>query len=140
MSDAFDDDDYIEIAALLRRVHLRKRSVVESRLSRWDTTLPQWGMLWAVAHNPDASTHALAVLTAQSDQAAGALVARLARRGLLDRRSGAGRAIRHQITAEGRRVLETGNSAVAEVTRSALEGFTEAETKELARLLAKMDN
>jgi DNA-binding MarR family transcriptional regulator len=73
----------------------------EAALAQVGMTLPQWGMLYTVAAEPDSSTHALALCTGQSDQAAGAVIARLERRGLLERRPGFGKAILHRLTPDG---------------------------------------
>jgi DNA-binding MarR family transcriptional regulator len=78
----------IEVAVLLRRAQLRKQMACEAELAAVGMTLPQWGMLLAVRSLPDSSTHALALFTGQSDQSAGAVVARLEQRGLLERRAG----------------------------------------------------
>ena len=52
----------IEVAVLLRRAQLRKQVACEAELADVGMTLPQWGMLLAVASLPDSSTHALALL------------------------------------------------------------------------------
>jgi len=101
-------------------------------------TLPQWGMLRAVAGNPDASTHSLGLITGQSDQAAGAVVARLQHRDLLDRRSGAGKAIRHQITAAGAELLGNCDQAVTRAMRATLADFTDHELKTLREFLDRL--
>lgn len=46
---------------LLRRAQLRKRLACEAALAQVGMTLPQWGMLYTVATEPDSSTHALAL-------------------------------------------------------------------------------
>ena len=128
----------IEIAVLLRRAQLRKQTACELELATWEMTLPQWGMLNAVAAHPDASTHALALLTGQSDQAAGAVVARLEQRGLVERRSGHGKAILHLVTVEGTKMLSQCDRAVAQTMRTALSGFEENEVRELRDLLKRL--
>ena len=77
----------VDIAMLLRRAQLRKQLACEAALAQVGLTLPQWGMLYAVAIEPDSSTHALALFIGQSDQSAGAVVARLEQRGLLERQA-----------------------------------------------------
>ena len=57
-----------DVAMLLRRAQLRKQMACEAALARVGMTLPQWGMLYAVAIEPDSSTHALALFIGQSDQ------------------------------------------------------------------------
>jgi DNA-binding MarR family transcriptional regulator len=65
---------------MLPRAQLRKQLACEAALVEAGLTLPQWGMLYAVAIDPESSTHALALFIGQSDQSAGAVVARLEQR------------------------------------------------------------
>ena len=74
----------VDIAMLLRRAQLRKQLACEAALAQVGLTLPQWGMLYAVATEPDSSTHALALFIGQSDQSAGAVVARSNSEGCLN--------------------------------------------------------
>lgn len=108
---------------LLRRAQLRKQMACEAALARVGMTLPQWGMLHAVVVEPDSSTHALALFTGQSDQAAGAVVTRLEQRGLLERRPGVGKAILHRITPEGDELARRCNTLVEDVMTRLLDGL-----------------
>ena len=110
---------------LLRRAQLRKQVACEAALAEVGLTLPQWGMLYAVATEPDSSTHALAVFIGQSDQSAGAVVARLQQRGLLERRPGAGKAILHRITPEGDELVRRCTRTVEDVMTRLLAGLTD---------------
>jgi DNA-binding MarR family transcriptional regulator len=113
----------VEIAMLLRRAQLRKQWACEAALAQVGLTLPQWGMLYAVATAPDSSTHELALFIGQSDQSAGAVVARLEQRGLLERRAGAGKAIRHRITPEGDEIVRRCDTIVEDVMTGLLAGL-----------------
>ncbi len=115
----------VDIAMLLRRAQLRKQLACEAALARVGLTLPQWGMLYAVATEPDSSTHALALFIGQSDQSAGAVVARLDRRGLLERRPGPGKAILHRITPDGDELVRRCNAIVEDVMTCLLTGLTD---------------
>ncbi|MGW0084757.1 MarR family winged helix-turn-helix transcriptional regulator [Streptomyces sp. NPDC003393] len=115
----------VDIAMLLRRAQLRKQVACEAALAEAGLTLPQWGMLYAVATEPDSSTHALAVFVGQSDQSAGAVVARLQRRGLLERRPGTGKAILHRITPEGDELVQRCNRTVEDVMTRLLAGLSD---------------
>jgi len=115
----------VEIAVLLRRAQLRKQLACEAALAPLGMTLPQWGMLNAVVAGPDSSTHALALHTGQSDQSAGAVVARLEQRGLLERRPGVGKAILHRITPEGAELAQRCEVVVEEVMTRLLGGLTD---------------
>jgi DNA-binding MarR family transcriptional regulator len=125
----------IEVAVLLRRAQLRKQTACEVELAEVGMTLPQWGMLLAVASLPDSSTHALALFTGQSDQSAGAVVARLEQRGLLERRSGGGRAILHRITVDGEDLVQRCDAIVAGVMDQLLAGLSDADLRVLTASL-----
>ncbi|GHH88720.1 hypothetical protein GCM10018793_69410 [Streptomyces sulfonofaciens] len=130
-----DRSTAVGIAILLRRAQLRKQLACETRLAELRLTLPQWGILHAVATAPDSSTHALALMTGQSDQAAGAVVARLEQRGLVERRPGVGKAIIHRITQDGARLVDSADNAVADVMELALSGLDSSEVHALNRYL-----
>jgi DNA-binding MarR family transcriptional regulator len=115
----------VDVAVLLRRAQLRKQMACEAALAKVEMTLPQWGMLHAIATEPDSSTHALALFTGQSDQSAGALVARLEQRGLLERRPGVGKAILHRITPEGSKLVRRCNTIVEDVMTRLLAGLSD---------------
>ena len=125
----------IEVAVLLRRAQLRKQMACEMELAEVGMTLPQWGMLLAVTSLPDSSTHALALFTGQSDQSAGAVVARLEQRGLLKRRAGGGRAILHRITPAGEDLARRCDTIVAGVMDQLLAGLSDADRQGLAASL-----
>lgn len=123
---------------LLRRAQLRKQLACEAALAEVGLTLPQWGMLYAVAAEPDSSTHALALFIGQSDQSAGAVVARLEQRGLLERRPGAGKAILHRITGDGEEIVRRCNALVEDVMGSLLAGLSDRALAALAASLASI--
>jgi DNA-binding MarR family transcriptional regulator len=125
----------VDVAMLLRRAQLRKQTACEAALAQVDLTLPQWGMLYAVATEPDSSTHALALFIGQSDQSAGAVVARLEQRGLLERMPGAGKAILHRITPDGAELLQRCSAIVEDVMTSLLAGLTDRSLRELRTTL-----
>jgi DNA-binding MarR family transcriptional regulator len=132
------DNDVIELAIVLRRAQLRKQAACDAALARWDMTLPQWGMLRAIADRPDSSTHDLARTTGQSDQAAGAVVARLQRRGLLQRRNVSGKAILHRLTPAGQKMLSRCDKTVGDVVGVALSGLTDNEIATLRKQLRQL--
>jgi DNA-binding MarR family transcriptional regulator len=121
----------VDIAMLLRRAQLRKQLACEAALAEVGLTLPQWGMLYAVAAEPDSSTHALALFIGQSDQSAGAVVARLEQRGLLERRPGAGKAILHRLTPDGDELVRRCDTLVEEVMAQLLAGLSDRRRREL---------
>jgi DNA-binding MarR family transcriptional regulator len=115
----------VDVAVLLRRAQLRKQMACDAALAQVGMTLPQWGMLYAIAAEPDSSTHALALFTGQSDQSAGAVVARLEQRGLLERRPGVGKAILHKITPEGEEIVRRCDAIVEDVMDRVLAGLSD---------------
>ncbi|MFD6160985.1 MarR family winged helix-turn-helix transcriptional regulator [Nocardia sp. NPDC060256] len=127
--------DGVEVAMLLRRAQLRKQLACEAALAQVGVTLPQWGMLYAVAAEPDSSTHALALFIGQSDQSAGAVVVRLEQRGLIERRPGVGKAILHRITPEGDELLRRCNIIAEEVMGRLLAGLTDESVRTLQAAL-----
>lgn len=128
----------IDVAILLRHAQLRKQLACEAALGTIDLTLPQWGILHAAETQPDSSTHGLALLTGQSDQSAGAIVAGLEKRGLLDRFSAGGRAILHRLTEEGSRLVGQADRTVDEVMQHELGHFSDNDLKALRRLLRRV--
>ncbi|MGW0811551.1 MarR family winged helix-turn-helix transcriptional regulator [Nonomuraea sp. NPDC002799] len=128
----------VDIAMLLRRAQLRKQLACEAALAQVGLTLPQWGMLYAVAIEPDSSTHALALCIGQSDQSAGAVVARLEQRGLLERRPGTGKAILHRITPDGDELVRRCNALVEDVMSRLLAGLTDQTLRALRTSLSSI--
>ena len=96
------------------------------------------GVVRAVASHPDSSTRDRARTTGQSGQAAGAVVARLERRGLLQRRNVSGKAILHRLTPAGQKMLNRSDKAVADVVGAALSGFTVKEVTTLRTQLRQL--
>ncbi|MBY8860669.1 MarR family winged helix-turn-helix transcriptional regulator [Nocardia sp. CA2R105] len=121
----------VEVAMLLRRAQLRKQMACEAALAQVGMTLPQWGILLAVVAEPDSSTHALALFTGQSDQSAGAVVARLEQRGLLARRPGVGKAILHRITPDGDELVRHCNAIVEDVMAPLIVGLSDRSLRSL---------
>ncbi len=121
----------VDLAMLLRRAQLRKQMACEAALAEVGLTLPQWGMLYAVAAAPDSSTHALALFIGQSDQSAGAVVTRLEQRGLLKRRPGVGKAILHRITPDGEELVRRSSVIVEDVMAALLADLDDRALREL---------
>lgn len=131
VSAAQDVPSGVDVAMLLRRAQLRKQLACETALAEVGVTLPQWGMLYAVATEPDSSTHALALFIGQSDQSAGAVVARLEQRGLLERRPGVGKAILHRLTPDGEKLVRRCNTLVEDVMTPLLAGLSDRSLRAL---------
>ncbi|WP_446684936.1 MarR family winged helix-turn-helix transcriptional regulator [Lentzea indica] len=95
----------------------------------------QWDTLRHLHRQPDASLHDLAVLTFQTDQSFGSLAVRMAERGLIERVSGPGRAVRHRLTDEGARLRAAGQDAVDRVVASSFDALSAAQLDQLGDLL-----
>ena len=95
----------------------------------------QWDALRHLAENPDASLHDLAQLTFQTDQSFGALAARMIDRGLIERRPGPGRAIRHGLTAKGAKLGKDGAGVVDRVMTESFSVLGPSQLKSFDRLL-----
>jgi DNA-binding MarR family transcriptional regulator len=59
----------------------------------------------------------------------------MAERGLIERISGPGRAVRHRITAKGEQVRADGEGRIREVRRRSFAGLSAAQVDQLADLL-----
>ena len=127
--------DIEQLGRAIKIAQSRHHRALDGRLRTVGTSLAQWDALRAVAMNPRASGHDLAVATFQSDQAFGTLAGRLEALGLIERRAGRGRRIEHHLTAEGERVLADGRRAAREVLTSSFAALTEADRAQLLHLL-----
>ncbi len=118
-----------DIGLSVKRLQMRHHRAMNAALARYDITIVKWDALRHLDENPGASLHDLARLTFQSDQAFGTLAGRMIERGLIERIEGAGRAVRHRLTEEGRKLRRAGDK-VAE--RVLTESFAPLSAKDLA--------
>ena len=126
-----------EIGLAVKRLQWRHHSAAGKALAELGVSLPQWDVLRHLHERPDASLHELAQLTFQTDQSMGSLAVRMTARGLIERREGPGRAVRHQLTAEGERVREAGGQLLDAVLAESIGHLTSAEQATLLELLTK---
>ncbi|MEQ6899137.1 MarR family transcriptional regulator [Microbacterium sp. KR10-403] len=127
-----------QLGQAIKRLQVRHHRAGNEALRRLDVTIVQWDALRHLAAHPGASLHDLATLTFQTDQAFGTLAARMEARGLIRRVSGRGRAIRPELTPEGRRVLAAADEAMDAVLHDSFDRLTPAEQKVLGELLARL--
>src|SRR6202049_4028063 len=104
-----------DLALAHRRLPYRQHRTLDASLAPLGITLVQWDALRAISRHPGASSHRLAQLTFQTDQSFGALAGRLEARGLIDRATGPGRALRHRLTSTGEAILSEGYTVYNEV-------------------------
>jgi DNA-binding MarR family transcriptional regulator len=124
-----------EVGLAVKRLQWRHHREASTRLAAIGLSLPQWDVLRHLDASPDASLHALAELTFQTDQSMGALASRMIDHGLLERRTGPGRAVRHRVTPAGERARRAGAEIMRGVFAQSLGALSEADLRTLHRLL-----
>ncbi|MGH3279980.1 MAG: MarR family winged helix-turn-helix transcriptional regulator [Trebonia sp.] len=124
-----------DVGLAVKRLQWRHHRTANERLAELGVSLAQWDVLRHLSQQPDASLHALAELTFQTDQSMGALAARMIQRGLIERAPGPGRAVRHRLTPRGQQVRQAGAAMVDGVLADTVGKLSPAELAELHRLL-----
>jgi DNA-binding MarR family transcriptional regulator len=127
-----------ETGLMIKRLQMRHHRAANAALAELGVSLVQWDALRHLHENPQASLHDLARLTFQTDQAMGTLAKRLQARGLIERTTGPGRAVRHRLTPEGERVREQGARVLAGVLKASFAPLTAAERETFHTLLARL--
>lgn len=125
-----------DVGLAVKRLQWRHHRDANTRLAPLGLSLAQWDVLRHLQARPEASLHELAELTFQTDQSMGALAARMVERGLLERRTGPGRAVRHALTAEGTRLRQAGGVELNAVLADTLGRLTPQQLTDLQHLLA----
>ncbi len=128
-----------DVGLAVKRLQWRHHRTANERLAELGVSLVQWDVLRHLGQQPDASLHALAELTFQTDQSMGALATRMIKRGLIERVPGPGRAVRHRLTARGEEVRNAGARIFDGVLAESLGQLHEGELAELHRLLLLAD-
>ena len=124
-----------DLGRAVKQLQYRHHRELDTRLRETGTSLAQWDALRAISKRPNSSAHALAEITFQTDQSFGALAGRLERRGLIERATGRGRAIRHRLTPTGEAALRRGQDAVNKVLRESFAPLTTRQREQLFGLL-----
>ena len=122
----------------IKKVQARHHRSLDRRLSRLGISLVQWNALREIHRNPDASAHALAEFTFNSDQAFGTLATRLIRLGFVIREPGKGRAIIHRLTPKGAKMRDAGHALLLEVLKDFFAPLTARQRQLLQSLLTKL--
>ena len=122
----------------VKRAQHRQHRTLDAALNDIGTTLVQWDAMRAIASAPGASAHDLAVATFQTDQSFGTLANRLEAQGMIARSKGDGRRIEHHLTPAGTRKFREANAIAEQVRMVIFAPLTEAERRELQRLLGKL--
>ncbi len=129
-----------DLGQAVKRLQYRHHRTLDARLAPLGITLVQWDALRAISRHPNASGHRLAQLTYQSDQSFGALAGRLEAHGWIERLSGPGKALRHQLTPAGEILLHQGNSVYQEVIAQSFSPLSPLERETLYDLLTRLLN
>lgn len=123
---------------LLRQVHQRKHQAIDAALAPRGTSMSQYVVLLTIAEHPDASSHEVAVRTAQTDQSMGAMLRRLVDDGLVERTHGNGRIFRHRLSARGRDLVESCEDPVRTALAEAFSPLSAEEVAQLRELLERL--
>ncbi|MEC3918507.1 MarR family winged helix-turn-helix transcriptional regulator [Nocardia sp. CDC160] len=124
-----------QLGQAVKRLQWHHHREANRRLAAIGSSLAHWDVLRNLHEHPDASLHDLALLTFQTDQSMGTLATRMIDRGLLERVSGPGRAIRHRLTADGERTRREGGRVIDEVLMNTLGTLSRDDRATLYRLL-----
>ncbi|WP_372348289.1 MarR family winged helix-turn-helix transcriptional regulator [Streptomyces sp. KL116D] len=123
---------------LLRQVHQRKHREIDAALTPFGLSMSQYVVLLAVAELPEASAHAVAVRTAQTDQSVGATLRTLVETGLVDRADGMGRLYRHRLSSRGKALVQRCEEPVRAKLKEVFAPLSEAEVAQLRSLLERL--
>jgi DNA-binding MarR family transcriptional regulator len=127
-----------ETGLWVKRLQVQHHRAANDALEGLGLTIVQWDALRHLDANPGASLHGLAQLTFQTDQSMGALATRLIARGLIERLSGPGRAVRHELTATGKNLYEDGAEILEGVLAASFAPLTKTEIATFDELLQRL--
>ena len=127
-----------QLGLSIKRVQARHHRSLDRRLSHLGISLVQWNALREIHRNPEASAHALAEFTFNSDQAFGTLMTRLIRLGFVERESGKGRALHHRLTPLGKQMRDKGYEIYLEFLQIAFSPLSPKERSVLLDLMTKL--
>lgn len=127
-----------EIGLAVKRLQVRHHRANDTALATLGLTLVQWDALRHLHQNPGASLHDLAQMTFQTDQSMGALANRMVSRGLIERISGRGRAVRHRLTPQGDTLRQDAQRIVEGVLADSFSALTPDQLNVFDRLLRQL--
>ncbi len=126
-----------DVGLAVKRLQWRHHSTANKQLATIGLSLAQWDVLRHLHDNPEASLHALAVLTFQTDQSMGALAGRMVEHGVLERMETPGRAVQHRLTTSGEDLRVRGSVLLDGVMQATIGRLTTTERTTLHALLIK---
>lgn len=130
--------DAWRVGVLLRQTHQRKHREIDLALGPFGTSMAQYVVLLTITEHPEASSHDLAVHTAQTDQALGALLRRLVDSGLVERTAHGGRAYRHRLSPAGQDLMRRCERPVRQALETAFSALSVEELAQLRELLERL--
>jgi DNA-binding MarR family transcriptional regulator len=126
------DLDRYSVGLALKRAQHELRLAINAELVTLGTNISQLNVLYEIKRHPGVSSADLARLAFLTPQTLGQQVIQLQNHGLVNRKPGQGRKIRHLLTKAGEKLLIAGMERVREVDTKVLSDFSE---HELAGLL-----
>jgi DNA-binding MarR family transcriptional regulator len=117
--------DRYHVGLALKRAQHELRLAINDELAPLETNIAQVNVLREVLLNPGVSSVELARLAFLTPQSLGQLVAQMQDRGLVERRPGDGRKLRHYLTAAGEQLCRNAMSRVRDLDARVLEGFSD---------------
>jgi DNA-binding MarR family transcriptional regulator len=126
------------LARTVKQAQHRQHRATDAALNAIGTTLVQWDAMRAIATEPGASAHRLALATFQTDQAFGTLANRLEAQGMIERRAGEGRKVEHRLTAAGAEMLAAANLVAERIRKALYADLGKADRLALAALLERI--
>jgi DNA-binding MarR family transcriptional regulator len=130
-ADAPEKVDRYHVGLSLKRAQHELRLAINADLAVLETNISQVNVLREVMLNPGVSSVELARLAFLTPQSLGQLVAQMQNRGLVERRPGDGRKLRHYLTASGEQLCRQAMDRVRDLDATMLEGFTDDELLQL---------
>ena len=127
-----------ETGLWVKRLQMQHQRAANEALESLGLTIVQWDALRHLHAEPGASLHDLAQLTFQTDQSMGALAVRLVAHGLVRRRSGPGRAVRHDLTEKGAALQNEGAVIMRSVLAASFAPLSPAELETLDEFLRRL--
>lgn len=119
--------DWYQVGLGLKRAQHELRLAINAELDALGTNISQLNVLYEINRHPGVSSVDLARLAFLTPQTLGQQVIQMQERVLVERRPGAGRKIRHHLTAAGERLLVAGMERVREVDSKVLTDFSDGE-------------
>jgi DNA-binding MarR family transcriptional regulator len=123
----------------LKRAQHELRLAINAELAALDTNISQINVLREIKLHPGVSSADLARLAFLTPQTLGQMVIQMQERGLVERRPGDGRKIRHYLTKRGGRLLEAGMEKARDVDTRVLREFDDGELASLIDLFARIE-